>query len=406
MKTKFLVLAAFIAVIALSIVSASTGNLDVSVSSLTIRGVELASGSTVNVAGFSGEIVPLKVIFSSNVDASDAKVKVWIGGYRDEIASSTRRIHLLNNSVYSEILSLKLPSDIDPSESYTLYVRIETKTSYKEEQFNLKLQRESYTADILDIDSENTVKAGEKLAIDVVLKNVGYEQLDDLFVVASINELGTSKKAYFEDLMAVDDPQHVTRDRRDSAERTIYLRIPENAETGVYDLTVEVYNSETREIVTKKIAVVSNEQKARVIVPITSKTIAVGSTESFDLIIVNSGNNIGVYEIVPEVSDGIIVNADKPIVTIRAGNSETIKLNVKALKEGTYKIKANVESDGNIIKNISLSAVAEKQKQAFLSNNAIVLTIVLAIVFVVLLIVLIVLLTRKPARSEAEESYY
>ena len=405
MRAKFLVLAAFIAVMALSIVSAATGNLGVDITSLTIRGVELTSGSTANVAGFSGEIVPLKVIFNSNVDVSDAKVKVWIGGYRDEIASSTRRIHLLNNSVYSELLSLKLPSDINPAESYTIYVRVETKTSYKEEQFNIKLQRESYTADILDIDSENTIKAGEKLAIDVVLKNIGYEQLDDLFVIASIVELGTSKKAYFEDLMPEDDPRYVTRDRRDSAERTIYLSIPENAEAGVYDLRVEVYNSDVKDVVTRKIAVLSNEQSARVIVPVTSKSIAVDSTESFDLIIVNSGNNIGVYEIIPEVSDGIIVSADKPIVTIRAGSSETVKLNVKALKAGTFKIEADVESDGNLVKKVSLSAVAEKQKQAFLSSNAVVLTIVLVIVLVVLLVVLIVLLTRKPAK-EAEESYY
>ena len=239
---------------------------------------------------------------------------------------------------------------------------------------------------------ENTIKAGEKLAIDVVLKNIGYEQLDDLFVIASIVELGTSKKAYFEDLMPEDDPRYVTRDRRDSAERTIYLSIPENAEAGVYDLRVEVYNSDVKDVVTRKIAVLSNEQSARVIVPVTSKSIAVDSTESFDLIIVNSGNNIGVYEIIPEVSDGIIVSADKPIVTIRAGSSETVKLNVKALKAGTFKIEADVESDGNLVKKVSLSAVAEKQKQAFLSSNAVVLTIVLVIVLVVLLVVLIVLL--------------
>ena len=129
MKAKFLVsLIALIAVLILPSVLA-TGSLSVSINSATIKGVELAPGATTNIAGFSGETVSLKVIVSSSVDVADAKVKAWIGGYRDDISASTRKIHLLNNSVYSELLSVKLPSDIDPSESYTLYERVETKVS-------------------------------------------------------------------------------------------------------------------------------------------------------------------------------------------------------------------------------------------------------------------------------------
>ena len=397
MKTGIVVSLIVIA-LTLQTVIAATGDLNVSIDSVTIKGV--VGSSTINIAGFSSEMVPLKVIFTSNVNVEDAKIKAWIGGYRDDIVVSTRRIHLLNTSVYSELLSIQLPSDIKPSESYTLYVRIETKNKYREEQYNLKIQRESYNTEILDADSEKTVRAGEKLAVDVVLKNRGYEDLEDLFVVVSIPELGVEKRAYFEDLTSEDDSD---ADKRDSGERTVYLRIPSNAKTGVYNLKIESYNSDSRSVITKKIAVIAGEESSNVVVPITSKQVSVGKAETYELVIVNPGSKVGIYEIIPETSENLVINVDKPVITVKAGNSETVKISVKALKEGTYSFKIDVNSDNMLVKKLTLNAIASKESTG---SNWIIFTVVLVIVFVVLVIVLIVLLTRKPTKNELEESYY
>jgi len=406
MKTKLLVsLIAFFAILTLATtVLASTGDLDVSVDSVTIKGIELAPSSTTNVAGFAGEIVPLKVIFTSDIDIKDVKVKAWIAGYREDIATSTRIIHLLNESTYSELLSLKLPSDIDPEEEYTLYVRIETKTDYKEEEFTLKIQRESYNVELLSIDADKTVKAGENLAVDIVLKNIGYEELTDIFVIASIPELDISKKAYFEDLTAKDCEDDDNCDKRDSAERKISLKIPANTKAGIYELKVEAYNADAKDVRTMKIAVVGTEQESNIVVPVTSKQVAVGKTETYELVIVNSGNKVGIYEIVPETADNMIVTAENPVITVKAGESEVVKINVKAVKEGTYSFAVNVNSEDKLVKRVVFNAIATKEVFA---SNIVILTVVLAIIFVVLLIVLIVLLTRKPEKSEElEESYY
>ena len=233
-----------------------------------------------------------------------------------------------------------------------------------------------------------------------MLKNKGYEELEDVFVSVSIPELGVEKRAYFEDLTPEDNADE---DKRDSAERTVYLNIPSNAKAGVYELKVESYNADSRDVKTGKIAIVSGNEESRVIAPITSKHIDIGKTESFDIVVVNSGSSVAVYEIVPESNDNLIIRAESQILTVKAGSSETAKVNVKAVKEGTYNFAVSVESDGKLVKKVSLTAVAEKQASS--SSNIVILTIVLVIVLVVLLIVLIVLLTRKPAK-EAEESYY
>ena len=402
MKTKFLVsLIACLTVLAL-IQTVFASSLNVEIEYVEINGVALTPSDVTAVAGFAGETIPLKVVFTSNVDAKDVRVKAWISGYREDIAKSSRRINLVNGSTYSEILTLSLPSDIDPEEEATLYVRIETKTDNEEAEFKINLQRESYDVEILDIDAPRTANAGENLVVAVVLKNRGYEELEDMFVVASIPELGVQKKSYFEDLTPVDEDDD--DDKKDSAERTVYLKIPETAKDGIYEVVVKAYNSDVSETDKVKVVVSGAKEETKVVAPIKSKEIAVGETAEFELTIVNYGSKVGVYEVSADAVGGIVVNVNSPIVTVTAGSSETVKVSVKAVAEGTQSFTVSVTPEGKPSIKANFSAIVTKK--AFTGNIAI-LTIILAIVFVVLLVVLIVLLARKPSKTEElEESYY
>jgi len=401
MKNIFLSLS--IAILALSlmtIVNATTGSLGVSIDEIVINDLHINAGSSATIAEFAGNSVDITVHFTSNVDESDARVKVWIGG-EDDVQSG--KIHLVNGSIYSETLSVKLPEGIDPNEAFTLYAEVETQNSYTQESFNLKLQRESYDLSILDVDMDKTVEAGNSLQVNVVIKNVGYEELQDVFVVISSDELGIEKKIYFYDLQSQDCTDNCDDDEQDSAQKTVTLNIPENAKEGMYKITVEAHNSDTVQKVTKEIFVSGGQQATTVFVPINSKELHVGETVSYDLIIVNSGKKIVVYQLVPEANGNIVVTVDEPIVTIPAGTSKTVKVNVKASSEGTYNFAVNLMSDNKIVQTVNLNASVVKGRAI---SNITALTIVLAIIFVVLLIVLIVLLTRKPARESLEESYY
>jgi hypothetical protein len=401
MKNLFLVsLMAFVLALSLTTTVCATGTLDVAIDEIVIGSLHIQPSDSTVVAGFAGETMSVTVHFTSNIDESDARVKVWIGG-EDDVRS--RRIRLINGSTYSETLSVKLPSNIDPEETFTLYAEVETQNEYSQEAFNLKLQRESYDLDILDVDMDKTVEAGSLLQINVVVKNIGYEELQDIFVVITSDDLGIEKKVYLYDLQSTDCTDEDCDDEEDSVQKTVSVRIPDNAKEGMYSFTVEVRNSDANQKVTKDVFVLGGQEAISIFVPVNSKEIKVGETVSYDLIIVNSGKKISVFQLQTEATGNIGVTLDESIITIPAGTSKTVKVNVKANSEGTYNFAVNVMSDNKLVQKVNLNANVVKGRAI---SNITALTIVLAIIFVVLLIVLIVLLTRKPARESLEESYY
>lgn len=380
---------------------ASAGSLGVSSFTVSIKGADV-TGATVLSAG-AGETIPIRVVFDAQETVTDVRMKAYVEGYRSNIEARTERFKIVNGTTYSELLSLKLPDDVDPAEDYTLYVRVGTKTNFKEESYKLKIQRTEYNIEILSVDTARSVAAGSNLNIDVVLKNRGSERLDDTFVVAKIPELGVEKKAYFSDLTPVDECTDC--DKEDAAERVITLKIPSDAKAGVYTLEVEAYNADSSTSTTKTIAIAGNEQISDVLTAVTSKEISSGATETYDLVIVNSGSRIGIYEVIPESAQNLIVTVDEPIVTVPADSSKVVKVNVKGGDTtGTFNFGVSVKSQGELVKRVNLAANVVKGSVA---SNVVILTVVLAVIFVVLLVVLIVLLTRKPEKvEEFGESYY
>jgi hypothetical protein len=253
---------------------------------------------------------------------------------------------------------------------------------------------------VLDVDVSRSVEAGGVLTATIVLKNIGYEELEDVFVSVKMPELGLEKKGYFFDLTAEDTDDY----KQDSGERTVKLNMPVNVLTGSYTLEVTAYNKDSEDKVTKTIFVSAKADSTQVFVPLKSKEIASGELVHYDVIFVNSGNSIIVYEIVPEVSGNLFVTAEEPIVTVPAGSSRTVRIAVRAGKdEGTYNFALNINSDGQLVEKVDLMANVTSGRNM---SNTTVLTIVLAVIFVVLLIVLIVLLLKKPEKENVEESYY
>ena len=401
MKTNFLVsLIALIAVIALATAFVSaTSSLDLTSNEVKVNGISVED---FDVAAEAGEVVPVTLQFTANENASDVKVSAWISGEsKDRVEISFR--DLVEGKEYIARLALELPSKIDPEETKTLILRIESDAGDWEESYELGMQRKPYNANLIFAELDSQVQAGSNMVIDLVVKNDGRHDLEDVVVEVSIADLGISKRAYFGDLVPVDECDGDCN-KQDSVEGRISLKIPSNARSGTYDVKIKISNDETDSVVKKQITVVGSELEASVIVPVSTKELAKGESADYEVVIVNSGSNIAVFELVPSSTEDMIVSVSSPIVTVQAGSSQTVKVNAKALKEGTYSFAVDVNSDGALVKKVNFTAkVASKP----LASNVVVLTIVLAIILVVLLIVLIVLLTRKPARTdELEESYY
>ncbi len=401
MKTKTLLIS-MVALLAVFLVGA------VSAAEIAVGG---SSGLTVsfkdfvlsgnNMVGYVGETVPVRVTFTSNVDVADARIKVRMEGHREEIASSTRRLTLVAGGTYTELLNLRLPSGLaETLDNYTLYVGVYAASDDTEETFNIQMQRESYELKVLSVDYNVDVAAGSTVPVMVVVKNTGFQNNDDVYLIVAVPELGISARAYLEDLVAIEDCEDGC-DRRDSVSKILNLKIPENAEEGLYDMTVTVYNSDSR-TVEKKVLKVSAPTTSSLVATTRNQDIKVGETKTYDLVIVNSDDNIRVYTVSATSSSALEVSVPST-VTVAPQSAYTVPITVKAksgTEAGSYTFTVSVNGQ-------QTSFVANVEKSTISDKGVIALTIILAIIFVALLVLLIVLLFKREKKvEEVETSYY
>ncbi|MBD3252672.1 hypothetical protein GF386_03005 [Candidatus Pacearchaeota archaeon] len=410
-------IAFFAVVLALNLVAASTGdfvdNLEVE-----INGELASTDGTVVIAGEVSDKIPVEVAFTANRDVDDVRVEVSIEGYRDEIEEETPRFKIYNGSRYVKRFVLELPTSMDLDdlvEDLTLDVEISAKGEGSVEgEYDMTVQRETYSLDILSVEVADHVGAGGTLAVDVVVQNYGQERLDNVYIRAVIPELGVSRRIYAGDLSPYEEGDY--DDIRDSVNKRVYLTLPRDAMSGTYEMEVEVYNYDAFTSVVREIVV--EELETGVLATKTSRTIAPGEETTFDVVLVNPNERMVLYTVTPEDAEGLIIDVMDPVVTIPGGSSRTVKVNVRATEsatEGTNTVTANVNADSETVRQVSFTVNVEEDREAeengevVAENNVVlILTIVLVIIFVVLLVVLIVLLTKKPAEPEefGETSYY
>ena len=376
-----------------------------SITGVEIDGLEVL-GSSIDLANFAGQTVPIRVIFNANGDAEDVRVKAWISGESDNIYTS-RRIDVLSGRTYTETVLLDMPSSLDElDEDRKLNVMVESRQDGTAdwETIEFTVQRESYTMEILSVDMNSEVKAGEALTIDVVVKNRGRQLAEDTFVTVSVPELGLESKAYYGDLSAQDESHP---DRDDAVEKRAYLKVPSDTTAGLYTVLIEAFNDDSIVRTEKRVYVTGAEDDTQVVFSQTSKTFAAGAEATYTVTIVNKGNEIRVFDLSVDAPAGLNVDVSDPIVVVPAGSSRTVTLDATASKEDVYAFTASVYSDSELVASKTMTASVEGKDNASIGGNStVLLTVVLAIIFIVLLVVLIVLLTRKPETSEESESYY
>lgn len=267
MKRNML-LVPFLAVLTLMIVGFASADLATGVD-VELNGEEI--GFYNDFVSFSGDVVPVEVVFTAGEDAEDVKIRVSIYDGRDDVTVSSGRFNVVAGKVYKKLLALELPSDIDPeSEDLTLAVEIydaDHSTVDYDEDYQVSMQRESYTLDVLSVDFLSQVEAGDIVPVSVVAKNIGFSRMDDNYVVVSIPALGVSARGYAGDLIPNEDYLEY-EDEEDSVFKTVYLKIPSDALSGVYEVKVAVYNDDTETVVTKLISVEGEEASDSDVTPL------------------------------------------------------------------------------------------------------------------------------------------
>ncbi|MAG40024.1 hypothetical protein CMI41_03590 [Candidatus Pacearchaeota archaeon] len=393
-RTNFVV--PFIAVLTLLLVNFAVAF--ASVDSVEFNGVELDG---ITMAGMVDDTVPVKVIFTANEDAADVNLEVEMYGFRDDVSADADIDDIEDGVTYVKTLSLSLPDDADDlSEEYTLYVRMTTKTDIVTETYTVSLQRESHTLEILSVDFDSSVSAGESVPVTVVVKNTGYNQEDDVYVTVTIPELDVSERAYVGDLAPVECCDDGCDSDEDSESKTVYVKIPADADSDTYSIEVKAYSDDAETTESDTISV-GGSTDSNFFPAAESKTLKAGETVSYDLVIVNTADNVATYELYEVSSEDLTVTVPS-IVVVGPRDSEVVTIEVTADSDARGVYTFSVISDD---KQVVYTADVSGSK---VSSAIIALTIALVIIFLVLLVVLIVLATRKGSKEaeEVETSYY
>jgi hypothetical protein len=358
-----------------------------------------------NPSVIAGETATFKVTFTSAVTQENVRVKVTIEGDKVSEDALSDSFDVVAGHSYSKTLKLDVPFELkdDLTDNVTLSVKIwnsDAKSEY--DNMALLVQRPSYNPVVKSISTSQTIKAGETFPVDIVLKNLGYNDLDDVYVTVGISALGIEKTAYFGDLVTKEDCTNDECDKKDTVSGRIFLEVPYAAKTGVYTLDVKVVNDDVAAIFTRQVAI-QNNLPNEVIVSSTSKTVAVGENAEYALLLVNPTNDLVVYKVVADSSGEVSSSVDSAVVAVPAGSSKTVTVSAAAKLEGDYNFDVTVFTNDKVVDTVTLNLKAKGKAV----NPIVVLTVVLAIIFLVLLVVLIVLIGRKPQKTEEfGESYY
>ncbi|MDD5012519.1 MAG: hypothetical protein PHQ66_02650 [Candidatus Nanoarchaeia archaeon] len=337
----------------------------------------------------AGETAEVKIKFTADdldlgdgeTSASNVRIKVTLEGEKADVTAVTPLFDVEEGKTYVKTLVLKVPSELkdDLSDDLTMDVKIWNSDFETEEQdITLRVQRPSYDFAIKSVSTSNAINAGQSMPVEVVLKNVGYNDADDVYVTVSIPELNVVKSAYFGDLVALEEDDE---DDEDTASGKLYLEVPYTAQAGVYTLVVEVENDETTSTVAKEITIENG---------VSDLAIRSGN----DLIVLNPTSQLKVYT--------VNYNGNDVTVVVPAVSSKNVAIEVPA---GDYNFDVTVLSGETVLSTVAFSGTSQETVE--LTNPVFVLTVILSIVFLVLLVVLVVLITKKPQKTEEfGESYY
>jgi|GEM_PF-6709382 len=388
----------------------------VSLLTILVPGVLASNYMDVSVDGISewrtpvsvvlGETVPIEVEYSVDADEEDVVVEAELAyGKGKKVEVSSEPLDAVEGTTYKVKLKLEISDKIDvtePGETYYLSVTLRSGKgeTLESDEFELTVQRENDLIEIQKIMVTPFAEAGKPTIVTVVVKNIGADEQEDLYLLLNVPELGVALEKRVGDL----------EEDEDVAIIDLPLRFPENTVEGKYNLEVKVYNDDVNVDATKAIFV-SGEMKAsdftEVVPEKSSLDIKQGKTGTYELTLLNLGKSAKTYSISVSGLEGwASYEAEPASVKLNPSTSQVIELKLKVNEnslEGKHSFEVDVKSDGKTAREINLSANVKEKSTGV---DAMVITvIVLAIVLAVLLVIL-VKSKKEGEAEESEESYY
>jgi hypothetical protein len=421
----------FLCMVTLLALGAVAVPLPITLNEVKVDGSELTSGASNRLDIERDQSIPVRVELTSTADLDDVEVSVFVSGFehndRQRISDYAPVFDMDANTTYIKKFDLSL-SDLIDEDDYKLRVLVTDRDGDELIQnFNLKLDVPRHSTVIEDVifSPEGYVRAGRALLATVRVANRGEKEEEGVRVQVRIPDLGVSASDYIEDL---EEEGSGNDDELTSEE--LYLRIPQCAKPGSYDVEIEVRYNDGFDVSTQKsvIEVLADEacpqHSGSTSTPSTPQTVInVGSVSqdvtagvggaTYPLTITNAGSNSRSYTVgVSGVGNWASASVTPTnTVVLAGGETQTMYVFVQATDKadaGQRMFSVSVASDEKVLKQIPLSANVIGDYSAGGVKKALEIGLVILVVLLVILGLIIGFNKLKGSEEGGDESqtYY
>ncbi len=345
-----------------------------------------------------GDELDVKVRLSSDLNLTDVQIEAVLRGVdsRESVDDITDTFDMKSGTSYTKTLSLPLIQKID-QDKYKLRIRISDRDSVAvEKTYELDIGTQRHDVEVKDVvlSPSTEVKAGRALLATVRINNRGEKDEDGVKVVVSIPDLGVSAADFIDELEAED------KDDDQATTEEMFLRIPDDAETGEYEVVVDVYfdDLDKKSSYTTSISVLGEdkaaeapkaEEKTIITVAADKQNAAKGQEVAYPIALTNAGASSKTYTIRADgAASASFRVAPSNVLVIDAGESKAFTVYASANKDapvGEQTFTVTISSGDKTLKqlplsiNVQESATGSKVKRG-LEVGLVVLVILLVII--------------------------
>ena len=418
MKKIFSLLTVFL----IGVLMSATALADVSLWFVKVNGNAVTESGTNFILDVDrGEDIDVKIGLNSNVSLNNVQIEAVLRGIdsSDSVDDITDTFDMKAGVSYTKTLTLPLIQKID-QDQYKLRVRISDRDSVTvEKTYELDIGTQRHDVEIRDVvlSPDTEVKAGRALLATVRVRNRGEKAEDGVKVVVSIPKLGVSAADFIDELEKEgdDDDQATTEE--------MFLRIPDDAETGEYTVRVEVYFDDMDKKSTKetKIFVLGQDNKAAekpkaaetsdektIITVAANKQNAVkgGAEVGYPIALTNAGASSKTYTV---RADGAawanLKVSPSNVLVIDAGDSKAFTVFASAKENapiGDQTFTVTISSGDKVLKQLPLSMSVSEGQATGVSKLKRGLQVGL-VILVILLVIIGLIIGFSKLRGEEEE---
>ena len=375
------------------------------IKSVYLDGIEVSSGDISQVE--LGNSVEVKVYIEGTGDTTtcpdgdvddcevDVKVKVWIGGYEyDDVEAISSEFSIEPGVTYRKNLELEIPEDLDVEDNdYTLYVEVYDSDDYERESYEIYTEKQRNSLEIMDVIYDSTVNAGEELQIEIRVENNGDKKQEDIKVEVSLEDLD-SASGYIDELASEEEDN---ADEESSESIDFVLDIPEDTESGNYELAVTVTYNNGHESIDKTFTVnvdgeeseSTTETETSVSTSSTSLSGQEGKTKTLELNFTNPNTEDATYEVtVSGISQWASSEVSPETLELQGGESEKVSVTITpdsdAAGEHEFSIQI-LDSDGNLVKEIQMDMDVNEGSNSWLKIGFLILIVLIVLIALIVI---------------------